>query len=172
MGHHRKISFLFLGLGILFFLAYLFGFKKTLFYKSEINQLQNQLKQQPYTERRIVFIEKTLSNISENESSKSIESFNRNLLEGLTIISREEGTEISFFEPFLTKEFQNYTSFSYHIKLIGDYKNLVKSLRRIEKRSDLGEVLSTEFIVQTKQNMEKTKFLELNIYIHQLKSKS
>jgi hypothetical protein len=157
---------------LLLLLTYFLAIKKTIDLNKDINQVKLELKKGKNIDQNISFLEQELANINSKDHYVSWENYNKILLEKTTTIATEEGVEISFFEPYISKEYKNFTSFGYKTKFIGDYIQLVKTLKRIEAEKNIGEVLSVDYVVNTIQDRERKKYLEMVVYMHYLKSKS
>ncbi len=171
MTQRNKNIMLIVGLLLLLFFAYRYGFAKTFAISSEVSNLEGQKQAYQSAPAQLATLankEKQLDNILYKNNVEG-NSLQNNILKTLNTLSVDSGFKIiAFEEPHIfTDEATQKTTTTYNFTLQGDYQSLLKVIYALEQKYSFGNVVQVAF--EKKKNFRtKATYLQCNLLLQRL----
>ncbi|MFC5044450.1 hypothetical protein ACFSTE_14870 [Aquimarina hainanensis] len=171
MTQRTKNRLLITGLLLLAYIAYQYGFSKTVALRSEVVKLTEQKTQYQNAPAQLAALaakEKQLDQILEknNVAGNSVQN---NLLATLNRLSDSTQVRITTFEKphIFTEEVSKKTTTTYNFTLEGDYRSLLHILYQLEQRYSYGNIVSAGFI-KKKNYKTRKQYLQCQVLLQRL----
>ncbi len=171
MTQRNKNIILIIGLLLVFFFAYRFGFAKTFAVSNEVTKLEQQkeaYQSAPVQLAALANKEKQLNEILQQNNVEG-SSLQNNILRTLNTLSNDSGfTLVGFEEPHVfTDEGSEKTTTTYNFTIQGDYQSLINVVYALEQKYSFGNVIQMSF--EKKKNFRTRKtYLQCNILLQRL----
>ncbi|WP_108804567.1 hypothetical protein [Aquimarina sp. Aq107] len=171
MTQKNKNIVLIIGLLLVLFIAYRYGFAKTFAIHKEVTKLENQKKIYESAPTQLVALankEKQLDEILKNNNVEG-NSLQNNILKVLNTLSSDSNFKIINFEKphkYIDEDSQKTTT-TYNFTLQGDYKSLIHVVYALEQNYSFGNILSVNF--EKKKNFRTgNRFLQCKILLQRV----
>ncbi len=171
MTQRNKNILLIVGLLLMLFFAYRFGFSKTFAISSEVTKLENQKQAYHSASAQLAALTNKEKQLDEILQKNNVEgsSLQNNILKTLNTLSNESGfTIVTFEEPHIfTDEATQKTTTTYNFTIQGDYKSLINVVYSLEQKYSFGNVILVDF--EKKKNFRTRKtYLQCNVLLQRL----
>lgn len=171
MTQRNKNILLVIGLLMVLFVAYRFGFSKTFAISSEVTKLENQKQVYQSAPAQLAALANKEKQLDEILRKNNVEgnSLQNNILKTLNALSNESGfTIIAFEEPHIfTDETTQKTTTTYNFTIQGDYQALINVVYALEQKYSYGNVIQVDF--EKKKNFRTRKtYLQCIILLQRL----
>lgn len=171
MTQKNKNIALIIGLILVLFVAYQYGFAKTFAMCKEVNKLQDQKEAYQSAPTQLAALANKEKQLDEILKKNNVEgnSLQNNILKVLNTLSADsEFTIIAFEEPhsYLDESSQK-TSTTYNFTLQGDYTSLIEVVYALEQKYSFGNVIHVSF--EKKKNFRTGKsFLQCQVLLQRI----
>ncbi len=171
MTQRNKNILLVVGLLLMFFIAYRFGYSKTFSLRSEVTKLETQklaYQSAPAQLAALTNKEKQLDEILQKNNVEG-SSLQNNILTTLNTLSNlSEFKIIAFEEPHIfTDEASQKTATTYNFTIQGNYKSLINVVYALEQKYSFGNLIHVDF--EKKKNFRTRKsYLQCRVLLQRL----
>lgn len=170
MNNSKRLYGFIAGCTLLIILAWAFAIRPTVNLSSESESLKERLKINANIDKEIGHLQNLLAPLKEKGNTVDWEAYNPFALSEITKSCKETKVRIIEFKPSLFQEYQEYRAHLFEIELEGSYVRLTKTLRSLEGKTDLGEIISSKYFIY-KNRRTKKETIRLLIYLQKLESK-
>ncbi|MBQ0735005.1 hypothetical protein [Aquimarina celericrescens] len=171
MTQRNKNILLIVGLLLMLFIAYRFGYSKTFSLRSEVTKLETQklaYQSAPAQLAALTNKEKQLDEILQKNNVEG-SSLQNNILTTLNTLSNlSEFKIIAFEEPHIfTNETSQKTATTYNFTIQGNYKSLIDVVYALEQKYSFGNLIHVDF--EKKKNFRTRKsYLQCRVLLQRL----
>ncbi|WP_299432227.1 hypothetical protein [uncultured Aquimarina sp.] len=171
MTQKNKNIALIIGLVLVLFIAYQYGFSKTFVLSKEVSKLEDQKEAYQSAPAQLAALANKEKQLDEILKKNNVEgnSLQNNILKVLNTLSNDSGyTIIAFEEPHIyLDEVSQKTTTTYNFTLQGDYKSLINVVYALEQKYSFGNVINVNF--EKKKNFRTGKsFLQCQILLQRI----
>lgn len=171
MTQKNKNILLVIGLLLMLFVAYRYGFAKTFAVRKEVAALENQKQAYEAAPAQLAKLSNKEKQLNEILKKNNVEgnSLQNNILKTLHTLSNNGGFDIiAFEEPHIYQdEASQKTTTTYDFTIQGGYKSLIEVLYALEQKYSFGNVIHTNF--EKKKNFRTGKrYLQCTVLLQRI----
>jgi len=170
MSNSQKIYGFLIACVVLVLGAFVFAFRPTLNLHSQKKDLTEKLELNDNIDSEIDRLTTLLEPLKKKGALVNWEIYNHYSLAEITKSTQNNKVRIIEFKPHLFQDFEEYRTHLFTIDLEGPYIRLTKTLKELESKTDLGEIISTKYY-RYKDRKTKKESIRLLIYLQYLESK-